>query len=176
MVLMLQSEPGMKHFLYTFCFVILALGGIGAQSAPDFSGTWTMDLSRSEAAAQGSPIGPVTVSIRQSSDEVHIETTRNGNTQTVKYLPAASKPSTPDGTGGAFRWEGPKLITSLVTDINKQAVTVEEIRTLNPAGTEMTVQVTLVVQHGYQSFGSSAVQSKTAPNTATGTNVFVRAR
>ncbi len=63
-----------------------------------------------------------------------------------------------------------------MTDINKQAVTVEEVRTLNPAGTEMTVEVTLVVQHGYQSGGSSAVQYRNSPNTSTGTNVFVKAR
>ena len=76
-------------------FVMAALGslGLGAQATPDFSGTWTMDLTRSEAAAQGTPIGPVTVAIRQTPDEVHVETTRNGMTEVVRYLPAAMKPA-----------------------------------------------------------------------------------
>ena len=46
-----------------------------------------MDLARSEAAAQGTPIGPVTVAIRQTPGEVNIETTRNGRTEAVQ-IPA----------------------------------------------------------------------------------------
>ena len=164
----------MKILPFALCLVGLGSVGLTAQSAPDFSGTWTMDLSRSEAAAQGTPIGPVVVAIRQTPGEVHIETTRNGSTQAVRYLPVGAKATVAGEPASAFRWEGPKLITSLITDINKQAVTVEELRSLNSAGTEMTVEVTLVVQHGYQSGGSSAVQSKNSPNTATGTNVFIK--
>ena len=33
---------------------------------------------------------------------------------------------------GSFRFDGAKLITRLVTDINKQAITVEEVRSLMP--------------------------------------------
>lgn len=166
----------MKILLSALCLVGLGLVGLTAQSSPDFSGTWSMDLSRSEAAAQGTPIGPVVVAIRQTPGELHIETTRNGNAQAVRYLPVGAKATVAGEPAAAFRWEGPKLITSLITDINKQAVTVEEVRSLNSAGTEMTVEVTLVVQHGYQSGGSSAVQSKNSPNTATGTNVFIKTR
>ena len=50
-----------------------------------------MDLARSEAAAQGTPIGPVTVAIRQTPGEVNIETTRNGRTEVVRYLPVIGK-------------------------------------------------------------------------------------
>jgi hypothetical protein len=135
-----------------------------------------MDLSRSEAAAQGTPIGPVTVAIKQSPGEVQVETTQNGNAQTVRYVPAASGAVAAEPSAATFRWKGPQLVTSLVTYINKQAVTVEEVRSLNPAGTEMTVEVTLVVQHGYQSGGGGAVQTQNSPNTSTGKNVFLRAR
>jgi hypothetical protein len=166
----------MKLLLCAVYAVALASPGLTAQSAPDFSGNWTMDLSRSEAAAQGTPIGPVTVAIRQTPEEVTVEMTRNGNTQTMRYLPAGTKPVIAGDVAGTFRWQGSKLVTSLVTDINKQAVTVEEVRSLNPAGTEMTVEVTLVVQHGYQTGGTSVVQSHNSANTSTGTNVFVRAR
>jgi hypothetical protein len=167
---------GMKFLLAICCSVCLLATAISAQTTPDFSGTWTMDPTRSEAAAQGTPIGPVVVAIRQQPGELHIATTRDGSTQTVRYLPAEAKAVVSGASVGSFRWNGPKLVTSLATDINKQAVTVEEVRTLNPAGTEMTVEVTLVVQHGYQSGGSSAVQYRNSPNTSTGTNVFVKAR
>ncbi len=133
-----------------------------------------MDLTRSEAAAQGTPIGPVTVAIRQTPGEVRIETTRNGRTEAVRYLPASAKAVSAGETLGSFRWDGPKLITRLVTDINKQAITVEEVRSLDASGREMTVELTLVVEHGYQSGGTGVVRSQNSPNTSKGINVFVK--
>ena len=124
----------MKLALSIACLVALGSSGLGGQSRPDFSGTWSMDLTRSEAAAQGTPIGPVTVAIRQTPEEVRIDTTREGRTESVRYLPASMKPSAPGGQLGTFRWDGSKLVTTLVTDINKQAITVEEARTLDPGG------------------------------------------
>jgi hypothetical protein len=164
----------MKVLPAIICVVSLASIGPAAQSGPDFSGTWSMDLARSEAAAQGTPIGPVTVAIRQAPGEVRIETTRNGKTESVRYLPASAKATAAGELLGAFRWEGQKLITTLVTDINKQAITVEEVRSLNPEGREMTVEVSLVVEHGYQSGGTGLVRSQNSPNTSKGINVFVK--
>src|SRR5918999_6164638 len=164
----------MKRVLSIGSIVGLSFVGLSAQSQPDFSGTWAMDPARSEAAAQGTPVGPVTVVIRQMPGEVRIDTTRGGRTESVRYLPAASKPTAAGELLGAFRWDGPKLITRLVTDINKQAITVEEVRTLDPAGREMTVEVMLVVEHGYQSGGTGVLRSQNSRNTSKGVNVFVR--
>lgn len=164
----------MKYALSLACVVALGSVGVPAQVRPDFSGTWTMDLARSEAAAQGTPIGPVTVSIKQGADELHIDTTRNGRTESVRYLPAALKATAPGELIGSFRWDGARLVTRLVTDINKQAITVEEARTLDAAGREMTVEVMLVVEHGYQSGGTGVLRSQNSPNTSKGVNVFVK--
>jgi hypothetical protein len=164
----------MKCTLSAACIVVLAALGAAAQGRPDFSGHWSMDPARSEAAAQGQPIGSVEVVITQVPNELQIATTRNGNTETVRYLPAEMRPTAPGQLLGVFRWDGPKLITRLVTDINKQAITVEEVRSLNPAGTEMTVELTLVVEHGYQSGGTGVLRPQNSPNTAKGINVFVR--
>jgi hypothetical protein len=166
----------MKLLTSILCAASLVSSGLNAQTRPDFSGTWTMDHSRSEAAAQGTPIGPVTVAIRQTPDEIRIETTQNGIAQAVRYLPDGSKPVAAADTMGSFRWQGPQLLTSLDTYINKQAVTLSEVRTLNPAGTEMTVTVTLVVQHGYDSGAGSGLGSRNSANTSTGTNVFIKSR
>lgn len=164
----------MKRALSIAGIVCLGFVGLGAQSHPDFSGTWNMDPGRSEAAAQGTPTGPVTVAIRQTPGEVRIDTTRNGRTESVRYLPAAVKAASGGELLGAFRWDGPRLVTRLVTDINKQAITVEEVRSLDPAGKEMTVEVTLVVEHGYQSGGTGVLRSQNSPNTSKGINVFVK--
>ena len=164
----------MKLSLTIACVVALGSAALGGQSRPDFSGTWSMDLTRSEAAAQGTPIGPVTVAIRQMPEELRIDTTRNGRTESVRYLPASAKATGGAELLGAFRWEGSKLVTTLVTDINKQAITVQEVRSLDPAGREMTVELTLVVEHGYQSGGTGLVRSQNSPNTSKGINVFVK--
>ena len=165
----------MKLALSITCLIALGSSGLGGQSRPDFSGAWSMDLTRSEAAAQGTPIGPVTLAIRQTPEEIRIDTTREGRTESVRYLPASMKPAGgPAGTLGTFRWDGSKLVTTLVTDINKQAITVEEARTLDATGKEMTVELSLVVEHGYQSGGTGLVRSQNSPNTAKGINVFVK--
>jgi hypothetical protein len=170
----LRQGGRMKLALSIVCLVALGSSGLGGQSRPDFSGTWSMDLTRSEAAAQGNPIGPVTVAIRQMPEELRIDTTRNGKTESVRYLPASVKATGGDELLGAFRWEGSKLVTTLVTDINKQAITVQEVRSLDPAGREMSVELTLVVEHGYQSGGTGLVRSQNSPNTSKGINVFVK--
>ena len=166
----------MKHLLYALLVAAFASPPLAAQNPPDFSGIWNMDLTRSEAAAQGPPIGPVTVAIRQTPGELWIETTRDGNTEAVKYLPVGNKAADHGDSVGTFRFDGTRLVTNLIMHINKQAVTVEEIRSLDQQGTEMTVEMTLVVQHGYQSGVAIALKSPYAPNTATGKNVFVKAR
>jgi hypothetical protein len=166
----------MKLLLSTVCVALLAVPAWSTQSPPDFSGTWTMDLTRSEAAAQGTPIGPITITIRQTPEEITIETTRDGSTQVVRYLPAAVRATGGGERIGSFRWKGSQLITSLVTDISKQAVTLDEVRSLNAEGTEMTVDVTVNVQHGYPTGGSGTVKSRNYPNSSTGRNVFLKAR
>lgn len=165
----------MKRALAISCSICLGFVGLSAQTHPDFSGTWNMDHVRSEAAAQGTPIGPVTVKIRQTPGEVQIDTTRNGRTESVRYLPTAAKAAATGELLGSFRWDGPRLVTRLITNINKQAVTVEEARSLDPSGREMTVEVMLVVEHGYQSGGTGVVRSQNSPNTSKGVNVFVKA-
>ena len=164
------------RLLLMVCAIVVPCLAVGAQTHPDFSGTWQMDPTRSEAAAQGAPIGPVTVVIHQTPEELRIETTRNGTTQAIRYLPVGMKAVIHGELAGTFRWEGPKLHTSAAADINKQAVTFDEIRTLSADGTEMTVEITVVVQHGYQTGGSSVVKSPNAPNSSTGRNVFVKSR
>src|SRR3954471_3573374 len=112
----------MKLVVWTLCIAGLTSPGLNAQRSPDFSGTWTMDLSRSEAAANGEPIGPVTVVIKQEPTEVRIETTQKGAVQAVRYVPEGASPLVAGQTTGTFRWEGPQLVTNLIAHVNQQAV------------------------------------------------------
>ena len=136
-----------------------------AQARPDFSGTWTMDLSRSESAHQGDPIGPVTVVITQSPSELRIETTRQQAKTTAVYQLDGSESRFADGTATAH-WDGPALVIDAVHEVQGAAVTTKETRRLGAGGSEMLVETVVAVQHGYS----------VATNYGAGKNVFVRVR
>ena len=57
---------------------------LDAQALPDFSGTWQMDTTRSQAAQQGEPFKMITFVISQSTGQVRIEATRS---RTERWAP-----------------------------------------------------------------------------------------
>lgn len=148
---------------------LVSLPSLWAQGRPDFSGTWKMDSSRSESAAQAEPIGPVTLVIAQTPNDVKIETTRAQGSSAVTYKFDGSKVTVSNGTL-TTHWDGAKLVTEGVFDVNGAAVTMTEIRTLAAGGSEMLVEKTVVVQHGYPD------TLKGTQNYVAGKDVFVRAQ
>ena len=133
-----------------------------AQARVDFSGTWKMDRARSTSPA----FGPVTEVISQSSAELKIETTKEGESNEVTYKLDGSEVKTPRWTSKAH-WEGPALVTEVAGLIKNQAVSAKETRTLSADGNEMFVDIVLIVQHGYSPITS---------NYGTGKDVYVRSR
>jgi hypothetical protein len=131
-----------------------------AQARVDFSGTWKMDSARS------SSIGPVTVVISQSSGEVKIDTTKEGETNEVTYKLDGSELKTSRWTSKAH-WDGPALVTEVTGLVQNQAVSAKETRTLSADGNEMFVDVVLIVEHGYSPITS---------NYGGGKDVYVRSR
>jgi hypothetical protein len=145
-----------------------------AQPARDFSGTWTMDLARSEAAQQGEAVKPVTFVITQTATQVRIQTTRANDTENVLYPLTPSRAAiAPPASAAAGHpeayWEGDRLVTETQRQVNGYTVTVKETRTLGPAGRDMTVETAVIVQHGYsmpgaKNYGTSKdVFTKTTP-------------
>ena len=79
----------------------------GADTAhPDFSGTWHMDPARSESANSGAPSGPVTVVIKQSANEVSIETRQGEQTETLVYKLDGTESEKPAQDNGPVPMEG----------------------------------------------------------------------
>jgi hypothetical protein len=152
--------------------VLLACVATGALfgATPDFSGTWEMDATRSDSAATSGSTGPVTVVIKQTADEVTIQTRQGDQTETLVYKLDGSTTEKPAQDNGPFAWRaelaGSKLVTETHRNINRATVTVREARSLQANGKEMLVDRTLTVQHGYQMRG--------AKNYASGKDVFVK--
>ncbi len=135
---------------------------------PDFSGTWTMDRERSESALQEQPIGPVTLAVTQTGSTLSVETRRGDQSEVMTYAIEALS-NGPGVMGAGTRrayWDGVKLVTEGAGNVQGQTVSIREARTLNARGTEMTVETTVTVQHGYTFRG--------ARNYATAKDVYTR--
>lgn len=149
--------------------LLVSLSSLQAQARPDFSGTWKMDATRSESAAQAEPIGPVTLVIVQTPNDLKIETTRAQGSSTATYKFDGSKITLSNGTA-TTHWDGPKLVTEGVFDVQGATVTTTEIRTMAAGGNEILVDKTVVVQHGYPD------TLKGTQNYTAGKDVFVRVK
>lgn len=160
----------MKNIIAT----TLVIGAISAttvsQQRPDFSGTWIMDQQRSEAAVQDPPSGSVTMVIKQRDADLIVEITRENQKPLVitSSISGSEKDSPPLVSAPAARsyWDGNHLITETARNIQGETIRTKEVRTLDPAGKEMTVITTLIVEHGYTLKG--------AKNYGIGKDVYVK--
>ena len=136
-----------------------------AQNKPNFSGSWRLDPSRSDAAAHADTPGPVTVAIEQSDTHLQIVTTTSRGTTRVKYAFRSVDAPAREGTPMA-QWRGDALLTDVIRDVSGQSVTVQQTRNLRADGNEMVVESVVNVQHGYSATGAKVYGAST--------DVFVR--
>lgn len=134
---------------------------------PNFSGTWTMDQTRSESPHYPDFVGPVILVITQTATEMTIETRRGEKSGSVTYRIYDSE-NAPVGTAGSpalkSYWNGTTLVAEGVRNVQDATVRTKEVRSLDSAGHEMTVETTLIVEHGYTLAGTK--------NYGTGKDVF----
>jgi hypothetical protein len=101
---------------------------------------------------------------------VSIETRQGEQTETLVYKLDGTESEKPAQDNGPFQWkaswDGAKLATETHRNINRATVTIREVRMLDTKAKEMTVDRTLMVQHGYTMRG--------AKNYSSGKDVFVR--
>ncbi len=142
-----------------------------ASSKPDFTGNWTIDRGQSESANQADSSEPVTLNIKQDAEAITIETARSGKpavrTFPIDLTARRDGNASPSVSPRAY-WDGARLVTEGAVNINGQTVSTREILSLNPAGSEMTVERLVVVQHGYSFRG--------AQNYGTAKDVYKRSR
>jgi hypothetical protein len=118
-----------------------------------------MDMARSASAVQNEPIGQTTLVIKQGATQLSIETQRDGKAWEIAYVPGsadamANRTNRSNLLTSMWYWEGPRMITETVRDISGQTVRTREARTLDASGTEMTVEMLVVVEHGYSARGA----------------------
>jgi hypothetical protein len=147
--------------LTTAVVAMLSGSALPAQDRPDFTGTWLMDMSRSESVAQqadASPSMPTTVRIVQTAKQVTVETIRDGEPQTVTYsFEERARPEAGFDRSEEFtvqpahvEWKGTDLVTTTIYRLNGMPVKQTQHSRLGPSGQEMLVETRLEMQHGYQ--------------------------
>jgi len=136
----------MTPLLFASLTFVLGLSQATPIPKPDFSGSWTLDRSRSQSTESA------TIEIKQEATGISIETNASGTTSKRTYPFETSQHSASETiTAGHTHasWDGTKLVTELVADIKGQTVSYRQMRFLNAAATEMTVETITIVQHGY---------------------------
>ena len=155
-------------------YLLVALMGFGLCVTPsfaqtDFSETWRMDSARSESAHQGTPIGPVTLVIRQTPRDISIVTDTSTSTEKLTYRLDGEEITINSGANPVkvkAHWDGSRIVAETARNINDATVTTVAVLAIAASGKEMTIQRTLTVQHGYQ--------SQDAKNTGSGKDVFIK--
>jgi hypothetical protein len=154
-----------------FSFIVaLMLLFSGQQPATDFSGTWQMVADRSGSPQQSEPVTRMTFIIAQAADQIRIDSTSNNDkpiSAAYPFTPVPRQPSEPLSANQARAyWQGNKLVVERGGTINGQTVSAKQLLSLNADQSELTVERTVIVQHGYTLKGTK--------NYATVKDVFAR--
>ena len=130
-----------------------------AQSKPDFSGTWTLDVAKSDPAPQGrgggGGMGGGSVTIKQTGTELAVTSEGRQGPQTMTYkLDGSESSNEVMGRGGAqtvkskAKWDGSSLVIDTTRDIQGMTITTHEVRRLD--GKDMIVETTAQTPQGEQ--------------------------
>ena len=133
--------------LSTALFVVSS----SAQAPPDFTGTWTLDESRSVSATQDGFVGPVVWTIGQQERAITIAIARGPKNYTLTFPLLSKAPTSPPDQVPSSRafWIEDRLVTELAQSIQGQTVITREEWTLQPGGRELIIERLVKVEHGY---------------------------
>ncbi len=140
----------MKRFLVGFLMVAgMLIGSVSAQAAPDFSGTWVLDLDKSDLGVKNMPadkqaqMKKVTIVIKQTTSQLTIELS-TGDIAAYNLDGSPSSNALPNGTKATTvtKWDGNTLVSTTTYDIDGQNVETHDVRSLDASGKIMTLQIT----------------------------------
>ena len=154
----------MRHkALWAAAFVVAFAIAASAQKTPDFSGTWTLDASKSEmpqrggmgGGRMGGGMGDMTVTITQTAAALTIDQKMGEMSRTITYKLDGSESTNAGMRGGEVKstskWDGDKLVTESTQTVNgpngEMTIKSKEVRTLTADGT-MVVETTRETPRG----------------------------
>jgi hypothetical protein len=158
--------------LVVLVLVSRLVGAQGPSPAADFTrlaGTWQLDTA-------GNPSVPAERRVITLSPEwfrMEIHRAEDDRPPVLTYRFDGRDAVNPFGSGKAtsrLLREGAAIVTETIYEINNSPITIRETLSVNPAGSEMTVDATVRVEHGYE--GVLSAGEKKSPNVSTAMVVF----
>jgi hypothetical protein len=155
--------------------LVLASRVVGAQGpspAADFAplaGTWQLDTGGNSSVSAERRV--ITLSPEGFRMEIH--RAEDDRPPVLTYRFDGRDAVNPFGSGKAtsrLLREGGAIVTETIYEIRNSPITVRETLIVNPAGSELTVNTTLRVEHGYE--GTLPAGEKKPPNVSNATSVF----
>ena len=154
----------MTQVFLSLALALVIAAPAGVQQPRDLSGTWTMDEARSGSPSHDTFVGPVVWRIQHSPAELVVERQHGGKAASFTYavLPKAPEvkadttvTSPPDAKAmHRAYWDGDRLITETLQNIQGKTVTTREVLMLSADGRELQVERIVEVEHGYTMKGA----------------------
>jgi hypothetical protein len=150
----------MHKGIMTLAIAVLAATVAIAQAKPDFSGTWTLDLDRSEMGGtaggdrpgrgQGAPLDAKFI-VKQTASELSIDQQAGGTSNVTTFKLDGSESVNTGMRGGEVtskaRWDGNRLIIESTQAMNTpgggMTLETKEVRSLAPDGTMVVERMTV---------------------------------
>jgi hypothetical protein len=142
-----------RTLLFLTLAAFLPAMGATAQDHPDFSGTWTINLIKSDAppgrGGQQMDMSKLTLTITQTAEALAIVQSGMGPERTSTYY-LDGRESTNAAMRGEMKststWDGDKLVTegssTMQTPNGERTITISEVRSLSKDGKTMTISTT----------------------------------
>ena len=154
--------------------LVLVSRVVGAQ-VPDaagftrLAGTWQLDTAGNSSIAAERRV----ITVTPEWLRVEIQRAEDARPPVLTYRFDGRDVQNPFGSGQAttrLLHEAGAMVTETIYEIRNAPVTVRETLSVDPAGTTMTVKMTVRVEHGYE--GALPAGEKKPPNVSNATTVF----
>jgi len=141
----------MRRVVFALVLGLLIPGLAAAQAKPDFSGTWALDVAKSDmgmgrAGRAATAMRTVTLVLRQTKTQLSIERRAGDRPETAVYKLDGSESVNQLPNGGEVKstttWAGATLVTKSVTVIGGVTVETNDVRSLSADGKVMTLDNT----------------------------------
>jgi hypothetical protein len=166
--------PGTLATSFSLVALVLVARVAGAQATSPpaeftrLAGTWQLD-----AAGNSSIVERRVITLSPQWFRIEIHRAEDVRPPVLTYRFDGADALNPFGSGKAtsrLLRESGAIVTETIYEIRDSPMTVRETLSVNPAGTELTVNTIVRVEHGYE--GTLAAGEKKSPNVSTATMVF----
>lgn len=143
----------MKRFLwFVLAFAIVSACFVSADAAPDFSGTWGLDVNKSDFGINNpakAQMKKVVLIIKQTATKLSIERS-TGDVAVYNLDGSESVNSLPNGgqSKTTMNWVGGTLVVKSISNVGGRDVKATDVRSLSADGQEMVVKVSLQMPSG----------------------------